>query len=53
MIGSQDLLGLILFGYLLVVSPFGKEANQAKVATALFILDDKIDSSGYVPKSAW
>ena len=57
MIGNQDLLGLmILLGYLLVVSRFDKEANQAKVATSLFILDDKFefnDSSGCVPKSAW
>ena len=53
MIGNQeDLLGLILFGYLFVVSPFGKEANQAKVATSLLILDHKFefnDSSGCVP----
>ena len=56
MIVNQDLLGMILFGYLSVVSPFGKEANQAKVATSLFIVDDKFefnDSSGCVPKSAW
>ena len=56
MIGNQDLLGLILFGYLFVVSPFGKEAKHAKVATALFILNDKFefnDSSGCVPESAW
>ena len=55
MTGNQDLLGLILFGYLLVVSPFGKEVNQAKVATSIFILKDKFefnDSSGCVPKSA-
>ena len=55
MIGNQDLLGLILFGCLLVVSPFGKEADQTKVATSLFILDDKFelnDSSGCLPKSA-
>ena len=56
MIGNQDLFGLILFGYLLIVSPFGKEANQAKVATSLFIVEDKFefhDSSGCVPKSVW
>ena len=56
MIGNQDFLGVILIGYLLVVSPFGKEANEAKVSTALFILDDKFefnDSSGWVPKSVW
>ena len=34
MIGNQDLLGMILFGYFLAVSPFGKDANQAKVANA-------------------
>ena len=39
MIGNQDLFDLTLFGYLLVVSPSGKEANQAKFATALFILN--------------
>ena len=59
MIGNQDLLGLILLGYLLAVLPFGKEANQAKVAPSLFIMDDKFefignnDSSGCLPKSAW
>ena len=55
MIGSQDLLGLILFCYLPVVSLFGKEANQAKVPTSLFILDHKFefnDTSGCIPKSA-
>ena len=55
MIGNQDLLGLTLFGYLLVASSFSKKANQVKVATALFILGDKFefnDSSSCVPKSA-
>ena len=47
MIRNQDLLGMILFGYLLVVSPFSKEANQVKVATALFILDDNFEFNEY------
>ena len=53
MIGNQDLLDMILFGHFLVVSLFGKEANQVKVATVLFILDDNFgfnDSSACIPK---
>ena len=51
MIGNQDLLGLILFGYLLVVSPFSKEANQAEVV--LMIAQAAYQNLHDRPRSAW